>query len=48
MPVAVTCGIIAERYDGDTALASRAIFTSTLLSLLTLPLVLWAFAQLAW
>ncbi len=48
MPVAVTCGIMAERYEGDTALGARAIFVSTLLSLLTLPLVLWAFERLAW
>ena len=48
MPVAVTCGIITERYEGDTALGARAIFVSTLLSLATLPAVMWAFEQLAW
>jgi predicted permease len=48
MPVAVTCGIMTERYDGDAVLGARAIFASTLLSLLTLPLIMWAFESLAW
>jgi predicted permease len=48
MPVAVTCGIIAERYDGDAALSARAIFTSTLLCLVTLPALLLAFEAIGW
>ena len=37
MPVAVNCGVFAERFGGDTALASRGIFLSTFLSILTAP-----------
>ena len=37
MPVAVSCSIFTERFGGDTALASRSIFVSTLLSLVTVP-----------
>jgi len=48
MPVAVTCGIITERYKGDAALCARAIFASTLLSLVTLPLLMVAFEALLW
>ena len=39
MPVAVLSGIIAEQYKGDSILASRCIFMSTLLSIITIPLV---------
>ena len=39
MPVAVLSGIIAEQYKGDSILASRCIFMSTLLSMFTIPLV---------
>ena len=46
MPVAVTCGIITERYGGDADLSAGAIFTSTLLCLLTVPLWMLGFA--AW
>jgi predicted permease len=48
MPVAVTCGIITERYRGDAQLSARAIFTTTLASLVTLPLLMAAFEALAW
>lgn len=39
MPVAVSCGIFVERYGGDRDLASQGILTSTLASLLSVPLV---------
>jgi predicted permease len=39
MPVAVSCSIFTERFGGDTSLASRAIFYSTLLSIATVPIV---------
>jgi len=39
MPVAVLSGIIAEQYKGDSILASRCIFMSTLLSMFTIPLI---------
>jgi predicted permease len=42
MPVAVTCGIIVERYGGAVPTAARAIFVSTLASIVTVPLVLYA------
>lgn len=48
MPVAVTCGIITERYGGDTELAARGIFATTLVSLVTVPLLMVAFEALAW
>jgi hypothetical protein len=41
MPVAVNCGVFAERFGGDVALASRGIFLSTLLSMATAPGVLY-------
>ncbi len=37
MPVAISCSILTERFGGDTALAARAIFHSTLWSMLTVP-----------
>lgn len=48
MPVAVTCGIITERYRGDAELGARAIFASTLASLITLPALMLAFEALGW
>ncbi len=41
MPVAVSCSLFTERYGGDTGLAARTIFYSTLLSIVTLPLLLF-------
>ncbi len=38
MPVAVSCGVFAERYGGDRDLAAQAILFSTAASLLTVPL----------
>lgn len=37
MPVAVSCGVLTERYGGDAGLASRVIFASTLASLVATP-----------
>ncbi|MCX6993249.1 MAG: AEC family transporter [Kiritimatiellaeota bacterium] len=37
MPVAISCSIVTERFGGDTPLAARAIFYSTLGSILTVP-----------
>jgi len=48
MPVAVSCGILTERFGGDTSLAARAIFYSTLASLVTVPAVVWIVQQLGW
>lgn len=38
MPVAVSCGLFAERFEGDVPLAARAVFYSTLAALVTVPL----------
>lgn len=40
MPTASMIGIFAERYDGDKATASRAAFLTTVLSVVTIPLIL--------
>jgi len=40
MPVAVNAPLIANEYNGNVLLASRLMFVSTLLSLITLPVVL--------
>jgi hypothetical protein len=45
MPVAISCSIVTERFGGDTPLASRAIFYSTLASILTVP-ALYYFVRL--
>jgi predicted permease len=37
MPVAISCSILTERFGGDTQLAARSIFHSTLWSILTVP-----------
>lgn len=37
MPVAISCSVVTERFGGDTPLAARAIFYSTLGSILTVP-----------
>ncbi|MBU4366708.1 MAG: AEC family transporter [Kiritimatiellae bacterium] len=37
MPVAISCSIVTERFGGDTPLAARAIFYSTLGSILSVP-----------
>lgn len=37
MPVAISCSIMAERFGGDSLLSARAIFYSTLWSIVTVP-----------
>ena len=45
MPAASTTAMLAQRYEKDPEFASRIIFVSTLLSMLTLPLI---FLLLEW
>ncbi|MGB3367563.1 MAG: AEC family transporter, partial [Acidaminobacteraceae bacterium] len=40
MPAAANTSILASRYGGDVKLASKAAFVSTLLSILTIPIIL--------
>lgn len=42
MPVAVSCSMFTERFGGDTSLAARAIFYTTLLSIITVPALFYA------
>lgn len=42
MPVALSGSLFAQRYGGDTALAARGVLVSTLLSLITVPALVWA------
>ena len=37
MPVAITCSVIAERFGGHPQLAARAIFSTSLISIATIP-----------
>lgn len=37
MPVAITCSIMTDRFRGDTQLAARTTFYTTLLSIVTVP-----------
>ncbi|MCT8976947.1 AEC family transporter [Clostridium sp. CX1] len=39
MPAAVLGSIFAERYGADTALASRSVFITTVISMITIPIV---------
>ncbi len=39
MPVAISCSVIAERFEGDAALSAQGIFYSTFFSLLTVPAI---------
>ena len=41
MPVGASCALFLERFGGDHRLAAKAITLSTLLSLITLPAMLW-------
>lgn len=43
MPTAVNSFVIVSEFGGDRDLVARAIVTSTLLSFITLPIVLWLF-----
>lgn len=40
MPVAVTLPILTQRYNSDTQLASKTVVISTLLSIITIPLII--------
>ncbi len=40
MPAAANTAIVASRYDNDYRLASKLIFVTTLLSILTIPIIL--------
>ncbi|MGI5885012.1 MAG: AEC family transporter [Candidatus Spyradocola sp.] len=46
MPAGSTTAILAEKYDGDAEYASKCIFLSTLLSLVTIPVLCWLMAAL--
>jgi hypothetical protein len=39
MPVAANTAILAQEYDGNSLLASQLVFVSTLLSIITIPLL---------
>lgn len=39
MPSAVLVSVFAEKYNGDSVLASKCVFISTILSIITIPLV---------
>ncbi len=42
MPIAVTCGAFLERFNGDVPLGARAIFLSTIGSIVTVPAIVVA------
>jgi predicted permease len=44
MPAATTTAMLAQKYNADAAFAAKTIFVSTVLSLVTLPLVSWFIA----
>lgn len=46
MPVAVSCSIFTERFGGDTSLAARAIFYSTLISIASVPAFIYLIQHL--
>ncbi|MBP1743893.1 MAG: auxin efflux carrier family protein [Firmicutes bacterium] len=39
MPAAVIATVLASKFDGDTKLASRCVFISTIISMITIPLI---------
>lgn len=41
MPCAANCAIFARRYDSDYRLASQGVFLSTLMSIFTIPLIIY-------
>lgn len=45
MPVAISCSVMAERFEGDTGLAAQGIFYSTFFSLLTVPAMFFLIQQ---
>ena len=42
MPCAVACQMLCERHEADVALAARTVCVTTLLSVVTIPIVLLA------
>jgi predicted permease len=46
MPVAVSCSIFTQRFGGDTSLAARGIFYSTLWSIITVPAFIYLVMRL--
>ncbi len=48
MPVAISASIMAERFNGDHLLSARAIFWSTVLSMLTVPAFYWLARHWGW
>ncbi len=48
MPVAISCGMFAERFGGDARLSAATVLASTLLSLLTVPALYAAIRALGW
>jgi len=46
MPVAISCSVMAERFNGDAGLAAQGIFYSTFFSLLTVPVVFYVVQRL--
>ncbi len=45
MPVSLSTGALVQRYDGDVRLASKAIAVTTVASVVSVPLLLWAVAR---
>jgi malate permease and related proteins len=43
MPAAVMATVFAEKYGADTMLASKCVFISTMISMITIPLIVLAF-----
>lgn len=41
MPVAISCSIFTARFGGDTSLAARSIFATTLFSIATVPFIFY-------
>lgn len=41
MPAGSTTAILAEKYDGDALFASQIVFFTTLMSLITIPILFW-------
>jgi predicted permease len=42
MPVAISCTMFAERFEGDGELSASAVFWTTLVSLATVPVMVFA------
>lgn len=46
MPVAISCSMFTDRFGGDTSLAARGIFYSTLFSIVTVPALFFLIQRL--